>query len=156
LQGLIDELLTVNQFEVLEPRVELVKVEDVLTGVRRRALDPDRVKVAVEDGAVLETDPKILGHALSLLVDNALKYAGDAELRAGADGKVITVRDHGPGIPEQLRADLFERFTRGDHTTPGMGLGLAVARALAQSLGATVELVDPPDGGVGACFELRF
>jgi two-component system sensor histidine kinase KdpD len=66
------------------------------------------------------------------------------------------VRDHGPGIPYAFRSDLFERFTRGDHTTPGMGLGLAVARALAQSLGATLDLVDAPDGGSGACFELRF
>ncbi len=151
LQALIDELLTVNQFEVMEPRVERVRVVDVLNSVRERALDPNRVRVTAADGIELETDPQILGHALTLLVDNALKYAGDAELSAG-DG-TITVRDHGPGINAELRADLFERFTRGDHTTPGMGLGLAVARALAERLGATLELIDPP---VGAQFDLRF
>jgi signal transduction histidine kinase len=68
---------------------------------------------------------------------------------------VITVRDKGPGIPDELRSRLFERFTRGAHTTPGMGLGLSVARALAQSLGATLDLVDAPDAE-GAMFELRF
>jgi K+-sensing histidine kinase KdpD len=153
LHGLIDELLTVNQFEVIEPRVERVKVADVFEGVRARAVDPDRVRIDGVD-AELETDPKMLGHVLTLLVDNALKYAGDAELRAG--DRMITVRDHGPGVPESLRADLFERFTRGDHTTPGMGLGLAVARALAHSLGATLDLVDPPQGESGAVFALRF
>ncbi|MBA3653698.1 MAG: GAF domain-containing protein [Actinobacteria bacterium] len=157
LHGLIDELLTVNQFEIVEPRAEQVAVIDVLDGVRSRAVDPERVRVVADRNVTLVTDPRILGHVLTLLVDNALKYAGDVELRAGAD--VISVRDHGPGIPEALRADLFERFTRGDHTTPGMGLGLPVARALAQSLGATLVHVDPDDpdgGGGGACFELRF
>jgi signal transduction histidine kinase len=153
LQALIDELLTVNQFEVVKPRVEHVDLVDLLGNVRARALDPDGVRVVVDDGVTLETDPNILGHALTLLVDNALKYAGGAELRA--EGKVITVRDKGPGIPDELRSRLFERFTRGAHTTPGMGLGLSVARALAQSLGATLDLVDAPDAE-GAMFELRF
>ena len=153
LHGLIDELLTVNQFEVLDPRVERVDLGEVLAGVRSRAVDPSRVEVSVDDGVTLETDPKILGHALTLLVDNALKYGGGAELRGSS--RLITVRDHGPGVPAELRADLFERFTRGEHSTPGMGLGLAVARALAQSLGATLELADPTDGR-GAQFEVRF
>jgi K+-sensing histidine kinase KdpD len=153
LQGLIDELLTVNQFEVVQPRVERVHVADVLDSVRARSLDPAKVRVLGAGDVQLETDPKILGHALTLLVDNALKYAGDADLSASE--KTIIVRDHGPGISEPLRTDLFERFTRGDHTTPGMGLGLAVARALAESLGASLDLIDTP-GDVGACFELRF
>jgi K+-sensing histidine kinase KdpD len=153
LQGLIDELLSVNQFEVVEPRVERVDIADVLARVRSRSLDPDRVAVAVDDGTALETDPEILGHALTLLVDNALKYAGDAEVRAS--GSTITVRDHGPGIPDDMRDSVFERFTRGEHFTPGMGLGLAVARALAESLGASLALAPPPEGG-GAEFELAF
>ena len=155
LQSLIDELLTVNQFEVVEPRIERVDVREVLDAVRARALYPERVTVGIEPGAeTLDTDPKILGHVLSLLVDNALKYAGDAELRASVGA--IRVRDHGPGIPEDLRTDLFVRFTRGDHTLPGMGLGLSVASALAQTLDAKLELVDLPAGESGACFELRF
>jgi K+-sensing histidine kinase KdpD len=155
LQSLIDELLTVNQFEVVEPRIERVDVRDVLEGVQARALHPERVTVEVEPGGeTLDTDPKILGHVLALLVDNALKYAGDAHL--GASAGAIHVRDHGPGIPEELRADLFERFTRGDHTLPGMGLGLSVARALAEPINAKLELVELPPDEPGACFELRF
>ena len=151
LQGLIEELLTVNQFEVVEPRVERVNLAAVFEQVRTRSADPARVAVHLNDEPVLDTDPKILTHVLTLLVDNALKYAGDAELRA--DNGIISVRDHGPGIPEALRKEVFERFTRGEHTTPGMGLGLAVARAMAESLGATLELVGVDQG---ACFELRF
>jgi len=100
LQGLIDELLTVNQFEVLDPRVEQVDLAEVLAGVRSRAVDPSRVQVSVDDGVTLETDPKILGHALTLLVDNALKYGGGAELHGSPD--LITVRDHGPGVPAEI------------------------------------------------------
>jgi len=154
LQGLIDELLTVNQFEVIEPRVERVRVIDVLNGARDRAVDPSRVVVSAADDVFLETDPDVLGHVVTLLVDNALKYAGDAEL--SAQDHTIAVRDHGPGIPDEQRADLFERFTRGDHTTPGMGLGLAVARALAALIDAKLELVELPPGEAGAQFEIRF
>jgi K+-sensing histidine kinase KdpD len=152
LHGLIDELLTVNQFEVVDPKVERVRVVDVFTDVQARAVSPDRVSIDVDGELTMETDPKILGHALALLVDNALQYAGSAELRGAPS--TLTVRDHGPGVPADLRSHLFERFTRGDHTAPGMGLGLSVARALAQSLGADLVLVNPPDGG--AQFELRF
>jgi K+-sensing histidine kinase KdpD len=152
LQSLIDELLTVNQFEVVEPRVERTDVAALLADVRSRAVDPERVVITSVDSLTFDTDPKILRHILTLLVDNALKYAGGAELAATTT--TMSVRDHGPGIPGDLRDHLFERFTRGDHTAPGMGLGLAVARGLAASLGATLELVDPEDGG--AEFVLRF
>ena len=152
LHGLIDELLTVNQFEVVDPKIERVRVLDVFSDVQARAVSPDLVTVDVDSALEMETDPKILGHALGLLVGNALQYAGSAELRGSPS--TLTVRDHGPGVPADLRSHLFERFTRGDHTAPGMGLGLSVARALAQSLGADLVLVDPPDGG--AQFDLRF
>jgi signal transduction histidine kinase len=154
LQGLIDELLTVNQFEVVVPRVEKVRVPDVFERVRERALDPAKVVVVDAEGVELETDPEILSHVLTLLVDNALKYAGDAEL--SARDHTIVVRDHGPGIPANLRADVFERFTRGDTNMPGMGLGLSVARALTELLDAKLELVDVPPGDHGAIFEVRF
>jgi K+-sensing histidine kinase KdpD len=154
LQGLVDELLTVNQFEVIEPRVERVNVRDALISARERALNPRQVVVDAADDLELDTDPKVLSHVITLLVDNALKYAGDATL--SAHDQTISVRDHGPGIPEELRVDLFERFTRGDHTTPGMGLGLAVARALADVLGAELQLVQLPPGEPGAQFDVRF
>ena len=58
-------------------------------------------------------------------------------------------------MPEHQRDHIFERFTRGDDSQPGMGLGLAMVRMLAAGLGATVSVADNPDGQ-GAIFQFRF
>jgi K+-sensing histidine kinase KdpD len=94
-----------------------------------------------------ETDMNLLVRALGFLVDNALKYAGAAELRA-APG-VIEIVDHGPGIRDDAKAKVFERFTRDtDQTTvPGMGIGLPMARTLLAAIGADLALADTPGGG---------
>jgi signal transduction histidine kinase len=159
LEALIDELLTVTQFEAgaLEPQPHVIDVRDLLHEVRGRAVEPELVAVRCPDGLQLTVDPRLLRHALTLLLDNALKYAGDAELRAGVDdgGRVVVeVTDHGPGVPPELGERVFERFMRGDHTGPGMGLGLPLVRTLAIGLMAGVTLEDMPGGG--ACFRLTF
>ena len=113
--------------------------------------------VECDPGERMISDPVILRHLVNQLVDNALKYGGDAVLSCGRgdDGRMaIVVRDHGPGIPESERQRVFERFYRGNHTGAGMGLGLPVVRQLAASLDATITLDDAPGGG--ARFTLRF
>jgi signal transduction histidine kinase len=159
LGALIDELLTVTQFEAgaLEPLPHNVLVADVLNNVRSRALEPELVTVRCPDDLRLIVDDRLLTHAVGLLVDNALKYAGDAELHAGIDDRgntYVEVRDHGPGIPPELGDRVFERFARGDHTEPGMGLGLPLVRTLAIGLDADVSLRDAKGGG--AAFRLTF
>ncbi|MBL8839911.1 MAG: HAMP domain-containing histidine kinase [Planctomycetes bacterium] len=98
------------------------------------------------------------------LLDNARKYAaggGRVEVALAArpgGGATVRVRDHGPGIAAADRASLFEPFVRGaaqaDGATPGLGLGLHLARTLARRHGGELECVAPSDGGAGACFEL--
>ncbi|MDQ1375046.1 MAG: hypothetical protein QOJ09_2384 [Actinomycetota bacterium] len=159
LESLIDELLTVTQFEAgaLEPQPHEIDVRELLQDVRSRAVEPELVTVRSPEGLALTVDPRLLRHALTLLLDNALKYAGDAELRAGVDddGRVLVeVTDHGPGVPPELAERVFERFMRGDHTGPGMGLGLPLVRTLAIGLMAGVTLHAVPGGG--ACFRLTF
>jgi signal transduction histidine kinase len=156
---LIDELLTVTQFEAgaLEPQPDALDVHAVLEDVRGRAVEPELVAVRCPTELQVVADPRLLRHALTLLVDNALKYAGDAELRGGRDdgGRVvIEVSDHGPGIPASLGERVFERFMRGNHTAPGMGLGLPLVRTLAIGLMAGVTLHETPGGG--ASFRLTF
>jgi two-component system OmpR family sensor kinase len=80
------------------------------------------------------------------LVDNAIKYtppggAVDLEVRRSADRLVLSVDDTGPGIPEQDRQRVLDRFYRvaGTETT-GSGLGLAIVKSIAQSHGATLSL----------------
>jgi signal transduction histidine kinase len=114
----------------------------------------------------VSVDPDALEQVLFNLVDNACKYARDAENKRievdvrqdAGSGLSVTVRDHGPGIsPEHQRA-IFRAFDRGAHgpgdTVPGVGLGLALARGLARDMGGDLSLERCPDALGGACFRL--
>ncbi len=158
LSSLIEEILTVSSLDAGMSRVKLthVDVAPLLREMAHLSIDESRVTVECDDETVLVTDPVILRHLVSQLVDNALKYGGDAVVTVQGTGSstMIVVRDHGPGIAEEDRHRVFQRFFRGNHTGAGMGLGLPVVRQLATALDATVSLDDAPDGG--ARFTLRF
>jgi signal transduction histidine kinase len=92
------------------------------------------------------------------LIDNAVKYAGGAarkqiELRCEREGDrvVLSVRDHGSGVPPRHLTKIFEPFYRGENEltrrTKGTGIGLALVRGLAERMGATVSGRNVPDGG---------
>lgn len=117
---------------------------------------------AAGDTVVRATDT-VLEQVLFNLVDNACKYAATAadrrielHVRRRGDRVVISVRDHGPGIPPADARRLFRPFHKSAraaaHSAPGVGLGLALARRLARSLGGDLRLV--PGVEPGACFEL--
>jgi signal transduction histidine kinase len=159
LSSLIEEILTVSSLDAGMTRVrpEEVNVCNLLKDVAALSIDVSRVTVECDDDERMITDPVILRHLVNQLVDNALKYGGDAVVSCTRDreGAIdIVVRDHGPGIAEADRSRVFERFYRGNHTGAGMGLGLPVVRQLAASLDATISLDDAPGGG--ARFTLRF
>ncbi len=97
------------------------------------------------------------------LVDNACKYAGEADdgrihLEAARNGRRVElrVRDHGPGLSHAARRRLFTAFGKSAreaaHSAPGVGLGLALSRRLARDMGGELRL----DAGIddGACFVL--
>jgi signal transduction histidine kinase len=95
----------------------------------------------------LKCDPALLTRAVENIVDNALKFAGRAEvvLREEADCAVIEVSDDGPGISDDQKSRVFEAFYRGDESrgaTEGSGLGLSITKALVQAHGGTVALLD--------------
>jgi signal transduction histidine kinase len=95
------------------------------------------------------------------LIENALRHTPPGtEIRVstgdGSDGVTVVVEDDGPGVPQELRASLFERFVRGSGDRGGsFGLGLAIVQAVATSHGGSVELQDRPDGHLGARFVVR-
>ena len=101
---------------------------------------------------VLPTRPEALKRIVGNLLDNALKFAGQAELALEEDeGRVlIAVRDRGPGIPPGQLAQVQQPFVRGEpsrnRATGGSGLGLAIVQRLADALDARFEL-RPRDGG---------
>ena len=97
---------------------------------------------------------------MSNLIDNALKFAGEAQLRVREDAAgclSIQVLDNGPGIPEALLGEVVKPFYRLESSrsrdTGGTGLGLAIAAQLAASLGAELHLSNREAGGL--CAEVR-
>jgi signal transduction histidine kinase len=112
---------------------------------------------------VLPTRPDALKRIVGNLLDNALKFAGHAELALERDGDsgavLIAVRDRGPGIaPEQL-AQVLRPFVRGEpsrnRATGGSGLGLAIVQRLADAIGARFELLPREGGGLKALLWLQ-
>ncbi|MBO9662251.1 ATP-binding protein [Dokdonella sp.] len=107
-------------------------------------------------GRPVITRPNALRRIVGNLVDNALKYAGAAELHVAAEagGVRIAVRDRGPGIPDAQLGKVMEPFhrleTSRNRDTGGTGLGLAIAQQLAASIGATLTLRNRDGGGLEA------
>lgn len=123
-------------------------------------LDDHQLQVDVSgDEVEVHIDPTQLQQILWNLCSNALEHGGSPPqvvLRARRDADrrnpYMDVQDNGPGVPQDQREQIFEPF----HTTHpgGTGLGLYIARELAESNGIRLNLVDAPDGG--ACFRLSF
>lgn len=114
----------------------------------------------IEPGIKLVADEALIMRAIINLMDNARKYAAPGEivlsLRRNNDCAVIGVTDNGPGIPDDKKSAVWERFYRGDdvHRDDGSsGLGLSIVRALVTANLGTVELGDNPSGS-GACFTI--
>jgi signal transduction histidine kinase len=104
-------------------------------------------------------DPGSVARIVRILVDNALRVAPEGSeikvlVRSGAEPTLV-VSDDGPGVAQEERALIFERFKRGRETggEAGFGLGLAIGRELAQRMGGSLVLTDAE--GPGATFTLR-
>lgn len=98
--------------------------------------------------------------AVRNLIENAVKYAGAAEVTVVRDdrGACIAVEDRGPGIPAERLGDVFEPFTRietsRNRDTGGIGLGLALARAIVNEAGGELTLTNREGGGLSAVIRL--
>lgn len=111
-------------------------------------------------GHPVVTRPQALRRIVGNLIDNALKYGGDANLSVvrGDEGIDIVVTDHGPGIPEDKLEAVFAPFVRLETSrnrhTGGTGLGLAIAKQLAQAMDARLTLRNRDGGGLEARLRL--
>lgn len=114
-----------------------------------------RLVVSGPDALWAEVDPLRLEQVLTNLLENALKFSGDAErieitLTQPHPRRVhLAVRDYGSGVPEGQRARLFERFyqVRGDHARQGLGLGLYISRRIVEQHGGMINAEFPTEGG---------
>jgi signal transduction histidine kinase len=101
-----------------------------------------------------------LRRAMRNLIDNALRYGGEARvaLTRENDRATIKIEDDGPGIPKHEIARMLEPFTRMEASrntaTGGAGLGLTLARAIAEQHGGALTLANRPEGGLAASISL--
>jgi two-component system sensor histidine kinase KdpD len=125
------------------------------------ALQDHPVSVSLpEDLLMVNIDAVLIERVLANLLENAVKYtpAGTAieiGARATSEAVELWIDDHGPGLPKGREEELFKKFERGqkESATPGVGLGLAICRAIAQAHGGSVDGRSRDDGG--ARFTLR-
>ncbi|MES2815256.1 MAG: HAMP domain-containing sensor histidine kinase [Pseudomonadota bacterium] len=105
-------------------------------------------------------DRNLIAQVLSNLIDNAIKYCAPGDhltltLSPDTDRILMRVADTGPGLPDDLKPEAFDRFTRAerDRATPGHGLGLALVRAIAARHGARLTV---PPSAKGFALEIRW
>jgi signal transduction histidine kinase len=148
-----------NQTE--EPFVPLV-LDSLLESAVQDAAEGGRAVALVECSCSdVEARPQALQRCLANLLENAVVHGGSAEVSAKrVNGEVhVRIRDHGPGIPPDQLEAVFDPFVRlgssPSRAAAGVGLGLTIARQLAQKNYAELVLANHPGGGLEACLILR-
>ncbi|MGN6621542.1 MAG: sensor histidine kinase, partial [Sphingomonas sp.] len=119
-------------------------------------------EVTFQDGVRLpmKLRPSLMRRAVRNLIENAVKYGKGAAVRIdhAPDSVAIVVSDRGPGIPADRLSDVFDPFTRLESSrnreTGGIGLGLALARAIVADAGGEIRLDNRPEGGLDAIIAL--
>jgi photoactive yellow protein len=160
LQSMLIDLLDTTRLEtnVMPLRRQPMDARDLIRDVARSARAAGRHrKVVVEESVpaealFLEADAGLLRRSLENLVDNAVRYAGRLVLSAEQVGSqvVFAVIDDGPGIPEDVRARIFDRYVQvSSPSTASMnrGLGLTFVRLAAQAHGGDAAVECPAAGG---------
>nr|WP_285607535.1 DUF4118 domain-containing protein [Actinokineospora globicatena] len=161
LAGLVDNLLDSSRLATgaVVPQLRPVGYDEVvaraLAGIDGR--DAITVEVA-EDLPTVLADIGLLERVVANVVDNALRHAGPGAgiaVRGSSHGDTVELRvvDHGPGLPRG--STVFAPFHRLGDTTPGIGLGLSVAKGFTEAMGGTITPEDTPGGGLTMVISLK-
>ena len=167
LSRMTEQMLALAEIEQSEwesrfSAVDLAAVaESVAADYRPLAEDADvAMENKVEPGATTRGDRELLYQMFANVVDNALRFTprgGSITLSSSraANGRlVVHVDDTGPGIPEPLRVQVFQRFDQGAHSdTTGSGLGLAIVSEIVHVHHGTVRAAASPSGGARITLE---
>jgi signal transduction histidine kinase/CheY-like chemotaxis protein len=110
----------------------------------------------------LFSDPRMLTRIIRSALDNAIKYASSKAVLIAvmndASGKFLSIRDFGPGIPDNLRAQVTDDYIQLDNPgrdrKKGYGVGLSIAKRMALALGSHIELRHPEGGGLEFLVEI--
>lgn len=151
LDGLVDDLLTSARLrsgtvEAEARDVPLREAAMLVAGDLGLSLADGSLRVEVPPAAAVRVDPEHLTRILTNLLSNAVKYGAPPVIvettGTERDTVELTVRDHGPGVPDAVRQRLFERFSSSNRPGPGargVGLGLSIVRQLAELNGGAVR-----------------
>ena len=161
LNVLVENLMEVTRFDAGTARLVLddVNVADQVTACIDARAWLDAVELDAGRDIMARLDPRRLDVIMANLIGNALKHGGSpvrVAVRTQGDELVISVRDHGPGIPEDVLPHVFDRFYKASASRPrseGSGLGLSIAMENAHIHGGDITAVNVPEGG--AMFVLR-
>ncbi|MEO7364265.1 MAG: HAMP domain-containing sensor histidine kinase [Candidatus Saccharimonadales bacterium] len=166
LEVLINNLLRLSRLEEAELRhsfepVELKILIDRAIGKTSILADSQKITVTTDcDSSVVECDADSLEQLLVILLDNAIKYSPPGNtVEASAKKGTVTIQDHGIGIEADALEHIFERFYRADSsrtktTVAGHGLGLSIARMIADVHHAELALVSKPGKGTIATLSI--
>ena len=156
LDGLIGNLLDMSRLHTgsLQPFLRPITIDEVAP-IALRGLDaPADLRLVVPDGMPLVlADPGLLERVLANLFANALYHSPPGrppalQAHRTGDSVVLEVIDHGPGVPDALKTEIFEPFQRFDERKVGVGLGLAVAKGFTEAMGGAIVAADTPGGGL--------
>ena len=134
-----------------EPTDLTALLNDAVAQARRKG---GVIDLHTEGKLMVSLRPKAFKRCLTNLIDNALQFAEHVSVRAGERGDAIEIAidDDGPGIPEDLREEVFKPFYRIEGSrnpgTGGVGLGLTIARDVIRGQGGEIRLGDSPNGGL--------
>ncbi|WP_405441415.1 two-component system sensor histidine kinase CseC [Streptomyces niveus] len=137
MRTLVEDVLEVARLDSASERAELQEIALGEFVSRRVALLDPAVRILVVHESWVSTDPRRLERILGNLLANAAKHGG-TPVEVTVEGRVVRVRDHGPGFPDALLRDGPSRFRTGasDRAGHGHGLGLTIAAGQARVLGA--------------------
>lgn len=159
------KLLTAAQIDSgpVSVQMQWVDIHDLFSGVLDTFEPPNHRTGVFWDGSGADMevycDPVLLDQALHNIIENCLDYSPPGQpvrlaVLAGSQFR-IQISDCGPGIPQELREQMFRRWTRAEQPSKsrtGLGLGLSIARGFIQAIGGTVVATEKPDATPGACF----
>jgi signal transduction histidine kinase len=161
MSAMLEDILVLARSGRSRETFEMTDVTAMIGALADEYRELGRPVTFTADGAhSLEVQPNLLRRAVRNLIDNALKYAGDAEIdvRGETHGIWIDVLDRGPGLPREEIERLTEAFYRGEpsrnRNTGGAGLGLAIAQSIVDAHGGTLSFADREGGGFAATVTL--